>query len=401
MLNSLGVKGRILPVAVALALGLAAGGPLTAQTKPNDGAVQSKPADAAAQTQPIDGVAEPAADALKVGFIYPSAADKSAWAMAHEEGRKALVEAKDGKVYATLVENVAEADAEKVMRDLVAQGHRMIFATSPAYRDAVVRLAREFPAVRWEVIGSGQSSSAANLPGNLRFYEVRAYEGAYLAGVVAGRMTRTDTLGFIASVPVPEVIRNIDAYALGAQSVNPAARVKVAWVNAWTDPVRETEAAQSLIDSGADVLMSNTGSSNPLKVAERAGKYAFGWAHDMSMVSSKSHLGSVVFNWGEHYTESVGQQLAGRWKPNTNWLGVKDGAVDLIELSDKLPPDVRTQVDERRKALAEGKFQIWKGPLVSSDDRELLAADKVGDDRFIASLMTYVKGVEGQVPSGR
>ncbi|MDO4904374.1 MAG: BMP family ABC transporter substrate-binding protein [Lautropia sp.] len=350
----------------------------------------------------IDGVAEPAEDALKVAFVYPSSADRSAWAMAHEEGRKALVEAMDGKVYASLVENVADADAEQTMRDLIEQGNRLIFATSPAYRDVVIRLAREYPDVRWEVIGSGAPATvAANLPDNLRFYEVRAYEGAYLAGVVAGRMTKTDTLGFIASVPVPEVIRNIDAYALGAQSVNPSARVKVAWVNAWTDSARETEAAQSLIDSGADVLLSNTGSSSPLKVAERAGKYAFGWASDMSMVSSKSHLGSVVFDWGKHYTRSTEQLVAGRWRPTSSWTGLKEGSVALIELSGKLPPDVRAQVEERRKAIADGKFRIWKGPLVSSDDRVLLASDKVADDRFVAGLMTYVKGVEGQIPAVR
>ncbi|MDO4682798.1 MAG: BMP family ABC transporter substrate-binding protein [Lautropia sp.] len=350
----------------------------------------------------VPAVPEIARDALKVAFVSVSAIDRSARTQAHEAGRKALVEAHDGRVYATLMENVPEAEAERVFRELVAQGHALIFAANVAYRDVVQRLASEFPKVRWEVLGQPPKPGTNGAqPGNLRFYDVRAYEGAYLAGVVAGRMTRTDTLGFIASVPVPEVIRNIDAYALGAQSVNPAVRVKVAWVNAWLDPVRETEAAQSLIDSGADVLLPVTGSTNPMKVAERAGKHVFGWATDMSMASSKAHLGSVVFNWGTHYQQSTQQLLDRRWKALPSWQGVKDGALDLIALSDRLPPDVRAQVDERRKALAAGKLQIWRGPIVSSDDRELVARDKVADDRFLAGLMTYVKGVEGQVPAGR
>lgn len=373
--------------------------PASLSTEPAQGEKAAQPSveDAAA-----DDAGRIPPDALKVAFVSVSTIDKSARAEAHEAGRKALVEAQDGKVYATLRENVPEAEAEQVFRALVADGHALIFATNVAYRNVVQRLAAEFPKVRWEVLGQPPvSGTHGALPDNLRFYDVRAYEGAYLAGVVAGRMTKTDTLGFIASVPVPEVIRNIDAYALGAQSVNPAVRVKVAWVNAWLDPVRETEAAQSLIDSGADVLLPVTGSANPMKVAERAGKYVFGWATDRSMASSKAHLGSVVFQWGTHYQQSAQQLLNQRWKATPSWGGVKEGGVDLIELSDKLPPDVRAQVAERKKALADGKLQIWRGPIVSSDDRELLARNKVADDRFLASLMTYVKGVEGQVPAGR
>ena len=211
----------------------------------------------------------------------------------------------------------------------------------------------------------------------------------------------TDTVGFVAPVPIPEVVRNIDAFALGAQSVNPTARVKVAWVNGWADPVRETEATQTLISGGADVIIYNTATTDPLKQAERVGKYAFGWGADMSQSAPKAHLGSVAFDWAGYYVQTVQQVLDKRWKPAPTWQGLRDGRVDLVALSDKLAPEARAAVEEKRKALRDGTLQIWKGPLVTVDDRELLPSGKVGDDRFLEGLMTYVKGVEGQVPAGR
>lgn len=448
MRMSLGFRGRMLPLAVALAWTLAGcdqgaglvgpagvtasasrtGGAMAPATglassgthivaeqraaagpQQEGGARADRPAPAAAaadggraEGQGADA-AVPAADLPKVAFVSRGAIDESAWAAAHEAGRKALVEAMDGRIHATLTGNVPDAGAEQVFRDLVAQGYRLIFATSPSHRDVVRRLAIQFSEVRWELAGNGAGApSNAPQPANLGIYQVRAYEGAYLAGVVAGRMTRTDTLGFIASVPVPEIIRNIDAFALGAQSVNPAARVKVAWVNTWFDPVRETEAAQALIDSGADVLLPNTASDKPLKVAERAGKYAFGWAKDMSGVAAASHLGSVAFDWSGYYADRVEGLQAGRnSKAGSRWFGLKEGALDLVGLPEQLPAAVRAELEERRKALASGKLKIWQGPLVSADDRVLLARDKVADDRFLAGLMTYVKGVEGQVPGAR
>ena len=197
------------------------------------------------------------------------------------------------------------------------------------------------------------------------------------------------------------MVRNIDAFALGAQSVNPTARVKVAWVNGWADPVRETEATQTLISGGADVIIYNTATTDPLKQAERVGKYAFGWGADMSQAAPKAHLGSVAFDWAGYYVQTVQQVLDKRWKPAPTWQGLRDGRVDLVALSDKLTPEARAAVEEKRKALRDGTLQIWKGPLVTVDDRELLPSGKVGDDRFLEGLMTYVKGVEGQVPAGR
>ena len=342
--------------------------------------------------------AEPAAKAeadLKVGFVLPTTPDGSGWSRSHQQGIDALRQQLGDRVAVTVLDNVKDVDAEKAFRKLVEDGNRLIFGTGATYEALMKRLALEYPDVRWEVAGLGTSA------GNIRSYGVRAYEGVYLAGVAAGKMTKTDTVGFVAPVPIPEVVRNIDAFALGAQSVNPTARVKVAWVNGWADPVRETEATQTLISGGADVIIYNTATTDPLKQAERVGKYAFGWGADMSQAAPKAHLGSVAFDWAGYYVQTVQQVLDKRWKPAPTWQGLRDGRVDLVALSDKLTPEARAAVEEKRKALRDGSLQIWKGPLVTVDDRELLPSGKVGDDRFLEGLMTYVKGVEGQVPAGR
>ena len=336
-----------------------------------------------------------AANPLKVAFVLTTTPDASGWTMSHEAAIAAMREQLGDRVAITLRDNVPDAEADKVFRELAVAGNRLIIGTGATYRGVMQRLAVEFPEVRWEVIGLEHSA------GNLRTFAPRSYEGTYLAGVLAGKLTETDTLGFIATVPIPEIIRNINAFALGAQSVNPSARVKVAWINGWVDPVRETEAAQSLIDSGADVLLPNTATANPLKVAERAGKHVFGWGADMAKAAPKAYVGTVAFNWTDHYVQSARQVIDRRWKPASSWEGVRSGRVDLVGLSPRLPPAVLAAVEEKRKALAKGSLQIWKGPLVTADDRELLASGKVGDDAFLGSMMSYVKGVEGQVPSGK
>ena len=330
-----------------------------------------------------------------MGFVLPTTPDGSGWSRSHQQGIDALRQQLGDRVAVTVLDNVKDVDAEKAFRKLVEDGSRLIFGTGATYEALMKRLALEYPDVRWEVAGLGTSA------GNIRSYGVRAYEGVYLAGVAAGKMTKTDTVGFVAPVPIPEVVRNIDAFALGAQSVNPTARVKVAWVNGWADPVRETEATQTLISGGADVIIYNTATTDPLKQAERVGKYAFGWGADMSQAAPKAHLGSVAFDWAGYYVQTVQQVLDKRWKPAPTWQGLRDGRVDLVALSDKLTPEARAAVEEKRKALRDGTLQIWKGPLVTVDDRELLPSGKVGDDRFLEGLMTYVKGVEGQVPAGR
>lgn len=365
-----------------------------AGAKPGTGAAAKPVADA----ESLPGAntdAAPAPDAVKVAFVLPTKVDASGWSRSHDAAIKALGAQLGRAVDITVRENIIDIQAEKVFRELVAAGNKLIIAADSGYLWTMQRLAAEHPEVRWEVVGLGDVAD------NIRTYAVRAYEGAWLAGVLAGKLSRTDTLGFIATLPVPDVVRNINAFTLGAQAVNPSARVKVAWINGWVDPVRETEAAQSLINSGADVLLFNSATGDPLKVAERAGVSAISWGVDMSDVSAKAQVAAVGFNWTDYYVESVREVAEKRWRPQSSWAGVREGRVDLVSLASRLPADVVKAVEEKRKELVAGKVQIWKGPLVSADDRELLPSGKVGDDAFLADLISYVKGVEGQVPSGQ
>jgi simple sugar transport system substrate-binding protein len=236
---------------------------------------------------------------------------------------------------------------------------------------------------------------------NLRTYDSRTYEGAYMAGVIAGKMTKSNTLGVVASVPIPEVIRNINSFTLGAQSSNPKIKTKVVWVNEWFNPPKETEAATSLINGGADVLFQNTDSAAVLKTAEDKGKRAFGWDSDMTAYGPKAHLASAIINWGPYYKNAVRDALDGKWTTGKAWWGVKEGAIDIVSIAEDVPADTKARVEEVKKGLADGSFVIWKGPIVDNTGKEQIAKDKVADDAFLGGLGFYVKGVEGKIPGGK
>jgi len=237
---------------------------------------------------------------------------------------------------------------------------------------------------------------------NMRTYDSRTYEGAYMAGVIAGKMTKSNTVGVVASIPIPEVIRNINSFTLGAQSVNPKVKTKVVWVNEWFNPPKETEAATALINGGADVLMQNTDSPAVLKTAEAKGKRAFGWDSDMTAYGPKAHLGSAVINWAPYYIKAVRETLDGKWTGGTaSWWGVKEGAIDFVSLAADVPEDAKKKLDEVKAGLKDGSFSIWKGPILGQDGKEILAKDAVADDKFLSGINFYVKGVEGKVPSGK
>jgi len=233
---------------------------------------------------------------------------------------------------------------------------------------------------------------------NLRTYNSRTYQGAYMAGVIAGKMSKSGTLGVVASFPIPEVVRNINTFTLGAQSVNPKITTKVIWVGAWFNPPKETEAATALINSGADVLFQNTDSSAVLQTAEKMGKRAFGWNSNMAAFGPKAHLGSSVINWAPYYSKTVKDALDGKWATGQVWWGVKEGAIDMVSMAADVPDDTKKRIDEIRAGLKAGTFQIWKGPIMDNTDKVMIAKDMVADDMFIGSMKTYVKGVEGKVP---
>jgi basic membrane protein A and related proteins len=212
-------------------------------------------------------------------------------------------------------------------------------------------------------------------------------------------MTRSNVLGYVASFPIPEVLRNLNAYTLGAQSVNPKVTTRVVWVNTWFDPPKESEAAQSLINAGADVLLQNTDSTAVLQTAEKNGKYAFGWDSDMSAFAPKAHLASCVLTWGPYYEKAVDDVLNGTWKTGVTKWGTKEGMNDFVKIADFVPAEVKAEVDAIKEGLKAGTFAVFKGPIVDNTGKEVLAAGAVADDAWKGSVNFFVKGIDGKVPS--
>ncbi len=344
-----------------------------------------------------DSAPPPAASGpLKVGFAYVGPPGDGGWTFAHDNARKAVQAAFGDKIVTSFVEKVPEgADAERVFRDMASQGNKLIFGTTFGYMEPMLKAGADLKDVKFEhATGYKQAE-------NMRTYDSRTYEGAYMAGVIAGGMTKTNTLGVVGAIPIPEVIRNINSFTMGAQSVNPKIKTKVVWVNEWFNPPKETEAAQSLINGGADVLMQNTDSSAVLQAAGKAGKYAFGWDSDMTAYSPAAHLASAVINWTPYYTKAIGEALDGSWKGGTGiWWGVKEGAIDLVSINEKVPADIKTKAETVKAGLKDGSFVIWKGPITSNEGKEMLAAGANADDKFLGGINFYVKGVEGKVPGG-
>jgi simple sugar transport system substrate-binding protein len=337
-----------------------------------------------------------AAEPLKAAWIYVGPVGDAGWSFAHDQGRKAA-EAKFGaELKTTFVESVPEgADAERVIRDLAQQGNKIIFATSFGYMEPMLKVAKEFPDVKFEHATGYKSAD------NMRIYDASFYQDTYLAGIVAGSMTKSNTLGFVGSFPIPEVLRNINAFALGAKSVNPKVKVKVVWVSTWFDPPKETEAAQSLINQGADILLQNTDSTAVLQAAEKNGKYAFGWDSDMSAFGPKAHLASAVANWGGYYIKAIEEVKAGTWKTGRTVWGVKEGLNDLVKVADVVPADVKDKVEKAKAGLKDGSFEVFTGPLKDNTGKEVLAAGVKADQGWKDGVSFYVAGVDGKVPSGK
>ena len=333
---------------------------------------------------------------LKVAFAYVGPVGDGGWSFAHDNGRKEMEKALGDKVVTSFVESVPEsADAERVFRDLAGQGNKLIFGTTFGYMESMLKVAADHKDIKFEHATGYKTAE------NLRTYDSRTYEGAYMAGVIAGAMTKSNTLGVVGSVPIPEVIRNINSFTMGAQSVNPKVKTKVVWVNEWFSPPKETEAATALINGGADVLFQNTDSPAVLKTAQDKGKRAFGWDSDMTAYGPKAHLASAVINWGPYYTKAVTEAIEGKWTTGASWWGVKEGAIDIVSIADDVPADIKTKVADVKKGLADGSFSIWKGPLVDNTGKEILAKDAVADDKFLGGVNFYVKGVEGKVPGSK
>ena len=333
---------------------------------------------------------------LKVAFAYIGPVGDGGWTFAHDNARKALEKELGDKISTSFVENVPEsADAERVFRDMVGQGNKLIFGATFGYMEAMLKVAAEAKDVKFE------HATGYKTADNLRTYDSRTYEGAYMAGVVAGAMTKSNVLGVVGSVPIPEVIRNINSFTLGAQSVNPKIKTKVVWVNKWFDPPKETEAATALINGGADVLMQNTDSAAVLKTAQDKGKRAFGWDSDMTAYGPKAHLGSAIINWAPYYIKATKDALDGKWATGKSWWGVKEGAIDFVSVADDVPAEVKKKVEDIKAGLKDGSFVIWKGPISDNTGKVVLDKGMAADDAFLGGVKFYVKGVEGKVPGDK
>ncbi|MDO9596922.1 MAG: BMP family ABC transporter substrate-binding protein [Azoarcus sp.] len=346
---------------------------------------------AVAATLPFGALAQ---EAAKIGYVYVSPIGDAGWTFQHDEGRKELEKALGSKVQTKYVENVAEgADAERVIREFAASGHKIVFATSFGYMNYVERVAKQFPNVTF-LHATGYKSGK-----NFGNYNARFYEGRYLNGVIAGKMSKSNVLGYVAAFPIPEVLQGINAFTMGARSVNPKAEVRVIWVNSWYDPGKEREAAMTLISQGADMLTQHTDSTAVVQAAEEKGVYAFGYHSDMSKYGPKAQLTATTHHWGEFYTKTVQEVLAGTWKPTTVWGGFKDDMIRLAPLNPAVPAEVKTIVSALEGKLKSGTFHPFTGPVVDQSGKERLASGAIMDDVALGKMDFFVEGVASKLPN--
>jgi simple sugar transport system substrate-binding protein len=339
------------------------------------------------------GLTAGAAEPLKVGFVYVGPVGDAGWTYAHDQGRLMLEKELAGKVKTTYVENVPEgADAERVIRQLAADGNKVIFTTSFGYMNATLKVAQSFPDVIFEHATGYKTAK------NLGVYEARFYEGAYLLGVLAGHMSKSNTLGFVGSFPIPEVVRNINAFTQGARSVNPKIKTKVIWVNTWYDPAKERQAAETLAAQGADVMCQNTDSPAIVQVAQEKGIYAFGWDSDMSKFAPKAHLSANTNNWGVYYVAMVKKVLDGTWKPEETKWGLKEDMVVMSPVLSVVPAKGKKEFEDKKKAMIDGKFHPFQGPVKDQTGKVRVEAGKVMPMDELMGFNWYVEGVEGTIP---
>jgi basic membrane protein A len=342
------------------------------------------------------GLAGPPAEAQtkpKVSFVYVGPIGDHGWSYQHHQGLQAIKKEFGDKIDSNFVENVPEGpDAERVIDQLAATGSSIIFTTSFGFMNPTIKVAARYPNVKFEhATGFKQAPNVAT-------YNARFYEGRHVIGLIAGKMTKTNTIGYIASFPIPEVVMGINAAYLAAKSVNPNVKIKVIWVSTWFDPGKETDAAKALVDQGADVLMQHTDSPAAMKFAEEKGIYAFGQASDMASFGPNAQLTAIVDNWNPYYLKRVKAVLDGTWKSGDTWDGIKEGTVVLSPWSKKMPDDVVKLAETARDAIASGAVHPFTGPINKQDGSPWLKAGEKASDKDLSSMNFYVEGVEGSLP---
>lgn len=325
---------------------------------------------------------------IKVGFIYVSPVGDAGWSYAHNQGRLA-VDAMPN-VTTSFVESVAEGpDSERVMLNMARKGYDVIFATSFGYMDPMLKVAKQFPKITFmHCSGFKQAPNMGN-------YFGRMYEARYLSGMVAGSMTKSNIMGYVAAFPIPEVIRGINAFTLGARAVNPKAEVRVVWTKTWYDPATEKEAAKSLLDVGADVIAQHQDSPGPQEAAQEKGVYSVGYNSDMTSFAPKAHLTAPVWNWGPYYKKVVESVGNGTWKSEAAWPGMKQGIVDLAPFGKMVPEAVQTKVMAKKKAILGGKVKVFTGPIKDQAGKVVIPGGKTPSDGELLGMKYFVEGVVG------
>jgi simple sugar transport system substrate-binding protein len=334
-----------------------------------------------------------AADPFKVGFIYVAPIGDAGWTFQHELGRKALVAALGSGVSTTYVENVPEegADAERVIRKLASDGHKLIYTTSFGFMEPTLKVAKTFPKVKF-----AHCTGYKRAP-NVSTYSGRFYEGRYLTGLIAGRMTKSNVIGYVAAFPIPEVVQGINAVTLAARSVNPNVTVKVVFVSTWFDPGKERAAADTLISQGADVVMHHTDSSAVVQGAEEKGVWSFGYDSDMLRFGPKTNLTSVTMQWGDYYISKTKEAIAGTWKSDDTWGGLKSGMVALGPLNKAVPDGVVAEVAAATAKIESGTLAPFTGPIKDQSGAVKVAAGKSLDDGAILGMDWFAEGVQGKL----
>ncbi len=352
---------------------------------------------AACFLSPLSFAQSPApAEPLKVGFVYVAPITEAGWVRQHESARQALQKNLGASVQTSFVENVPEgADAERVIRDLARQGHQLIFTPSFGYMEPTLKVAREFPNVRFESITGYKTAD------NVAAANARYYEGRYLAGIAAGRMTQTGVAGYVAGFPIPEVLQGINAFTLGMRSVRPDAQVKVIWLGAWFDPPRERDAAMTLFNQNADVMAFHTGSTAVMRAAQERGKLAVAYHSDMRQTAPDAQLVAVTHQWADYYTQRARAVLQGQWKTGNVWGGIKEGMIRVGDFGPKVPKAVQDEVMARQQDIAQGRlrpFAAGAQPVLDNTGKVVIAARAGLSDEQILNMNYLVQGVQGSLP---
>lgn len=330
---------------------------------------------------------------LKVAFVYVSPANEEGWSNQHDLGRQAIEKTFGDKISVTTIENIPEnADAERVLRDLASQGNKLIFATTFGYMNSVMKVAKDFPDVKFEH-ATGYKDAA-----NVCNYTARFYEARYMAGMLAAATTKTNILGYVAALPIPEVLQGINAYTRGALSVNPNIEVRVVWTNAWYDPGKEADATKALIGQKADVITHHTNSTAVASTCEEAKVPVISYNSAMKKAAPNYLLAGVVHLWDEYYTGRVQAALDGKWEPKNVWGGAPEHMIDVIEVSKSVPEDVVKKMRAVYDKMEKREFHPFSGPVVTNEGVVAIAEGKTATDDELKNMNYFVKGVAGKVP---